>query len=226
MIPPIQPEGEIRLKVNYATTGRIWRRCRAWFGCVLTGVLLAGCAHTGVDTPDYIPPLALRPAPPPVVKLAVMQAPIEAPPANEASPIPEGWPIERSALEVISEFGPRGRRGRLHKGIDLKAPFGTVVTATASGVVVLSGVQNGYGNIVVVDHGNGYQTAYAHLRTNSVRKGDTVRKGEEVGRLGNTGRVTTHHLHYEVRYEGLAVDPYPFIRGDALSPSWREYARK
>lgn len=189
------------------------------------GVLLAGCAHTGVDTPDYVPRLALLPAPPPVVQQAVMRLPVEEPPAPDASPVPEGWPIENSAVEVISEFGPRGRRGRPHRGIDIKAPYGTPVTATAPGSVVLSGVQSGYGNIVVVDHGNGYQTAYAHLRTNSVRKGDTVRKGEEVGRLGNTGRVTTHHLHYEVRFEGTAVDPHPFLRGDALSPSWREYAR-
>lgn len=187
---------------------------------------MAGCAHSGVDTPDYIPRMVLRPAPPPVVRQALMQAPAEASMTDDASPVPAGWPIDHPASNVISEFGPRGRRGYLHKGIDIKAPYGSPVCATAPGVVVLSGVQNGYGNIVVVDHGNGYQTAYAHLRTNSVRNGDTVQRGDEVGRLGNTGRVTTHHVHYEVRHDGKPVDPYPFIRGDELSPAWREYARK
>jgi murein DD-endopeptidase MepM/ murein hydrolase activator NlpD len=127
---------------------------------------------------------------------------------------PDLWPISHPGREVISRFGSlraRGGRGRRHTGIDIKAPMRTPILATAGGEVVFSGQQRGYGKVVIVDHGNGFKTLYAHLNTASVKKGETVARGQVVGELGRTGRVTTHHLHYEVIREDTPVNPEPYL---------------
>lgn len=136
--------------------------------------------------------------------------------------MPAGWPIDCDQRKVISPFGPRGNR--MHRGMDIKGEYGVPVRATADGMVVYSGVMSGYGNIVVVDHGNGYQTAYAHLKDRKVSDGDMVARGGVVGGLGRTGRATTHHVHYEVRRSGRAINPMPYVQGDRLVPGWREVA--
>ncbi|MFP4501978.1 MAG: M23 family metallopeptidase [Candidatus Hydrogenedentota bacterium] len=137
--------------------------------------------------------------------------------------IPTGWPLDHPSRRVISPFGPRGRR--MHRGIDLKAPYGSPVRATAEGVVTRAGTMNGYGRIVVIDHGNDYETAYAHLKADSVRVGDLVQRGSAIGLLGNTGRTTTHHVHYEVRCGGECIDPFPYLIGEPTGPAWMEHAR-
>jgi murein DD-endopeptidase MepM/ murein hydrolase activator NlpD len=103
-------------------------------------------------------------------------------------------------------FGPRGNR--FHTGLDYPGATGTPVAAAGSGVVTFAGLSaGGWGNLVVVDHGGGTRTLYAHLSRVSVRVGRRVSAGERVGRMGSTGRATGPHLHFEVRLRGAAVDP-------------------
>jgi len=99
-------------------------------------------------------------------------------------------------------------RPATHSGIDVPAPKGTPVLAAKSGVVITSGYNSGgYGNYVVISHGNGNTTLYAHLSARSVKEGDTVKQGQVVGKVGSTGRSTGNHLHYEIRVNNVRIDP-------------------
>ncbi|WP_062220318.1 M23 family metallopeptidase [Aureimonas sp. D3] len=117
---------------------------------------------------------------------------------------------------VTSTFGVRSdpffRRAALHSGVDLAAPTGTLVRATASGKVVSAGEAGGYGMMVEIDHGNGFSTRYAHLSEIDVASGSAIKAGQIVGRVGSTGRSTGSHLHYEVRTDETPVDPERYIR--------------
>jgi len=116
---------------------------------------------------------------------------------------------------ITSTFGTRSdpfSGGRAHhKGIDFEANIGDPVFAAADGVVSFTGVKNGYGNVVEVDHGNGYTTLYAHNSAFTVRAGDLVRAGQQVAKAGSTGRSTGPHIHFEVHTNGVAVNPKPFL---------------
>ncbi|MBS7671382.1 M23 family metallopeptidase [Croceicoccus gelatinilyticus] len=119
------------------------------------------------------------------------------------------------AQVVTSEFGTRddpfhGKK-RAHKGMDLAAPTGTPVHATGNGVVTYAGWKGSYGLLVVIRHPSGYETRFAHLSKVDVGKGQSVRKGSMIGRIGSTGRSTGPHLHYEVRLNGKALDPSRFM---------------
>jgi murein DD-endopeptidase MepM/ murein hydrolase activator NlpD len=104
-------------------------------------------------------------------------------------------------------------RAAMHAGIDLSGPIGTPIYATADGVVTTAGYNSGgYGNLIKIDHGKGIETRYGHLSSMSVREGARVRRGEMIGRMGSTGRSTGSHLHYEVRIDGRAVNPIPFMK--------------
>ncbi len=124
------------------------------------------------------------------------------------------WLPARGVL--VSGFGwrddPFGEGWRFHFGVDIAAPEGAPVAARAGGEVVYAGWAGGYGLVVVLDHGGGYQTVYAHLRRARVAPGFPVRPGEVVGEVGSTGRSTGPHLHFEVRYRGVPVDPLPYLR--------------
>ena len=98
-----------------------------------------------------------------------------------------------------------------HKGVDLAGKRNTPVKCTAEGIVTFAGNMNGYGKIVEVTHKNGVSTRYAHLNSINVSKGDTVVKFTEIGKLGNTGRSTGNHLHYEIRINNTPVDPLRFV---------------
>jgi len=100
-----------------------------------------------------------------------------------------------------------------HPGVDLGADYGDTVRATAAGVVVANGYDGGYGIKIDIDHGNGYQTWYAHLSRALVAVGARVYKGEAIGLVGATGFATGPHLHYQVMYEGSPVNPTPFLNG-------------
>ena len=112
---------------------------------------------------------------------------------------------------VTSEFGwrrdPFTGHAKFHRGIDVKAVYGQDVNAAGSGRVVFSGEQRGYGNTVVVEHGDGVRTRYAHLSAALVQDGDQVTSGQAIGRAGHSGRATGTHLHFEVTANGRAVDP-------------------
>lgn len=116
---------------------------------------------------------------------------------------------------VMSPFGRRkdpinGRRA-MHEGIDLGGDRGARIRATQAGTVIHAGREGAYGISVVIDHGMGITTRYAHLKTASVRRGQKVRQGQPLGIIGSTGRSTGRHLHYEVRLDDRPIDPHPFL---------------
>ena len=101
-----------------------------------------------------------------------------------------------------------------HHGLDIDAPKGSQIKAAGGGKVVRCGYESRYGNLVVIDHGNGYRTIYAHLSERLVEEGDTVQRGDVIGKVGDTGRTTGPHLHYEVHVNGLAVNPVRFLNSE------------
>jgi murein DD-endopeptidase MepM/ murein hydrolase activator NlpD len=126
---------------------------------------------------------------------------------------PEGRPVTQGYIS--SRFGSRtdpftGRRA-FHKGVDFAGREGAEVVAVASGVVIWSGPRFGYGQLVEVNHGNGYVTRYAHNADNLVAVGDTVRRGQVIARMGESGRATGPNLHFEVLLNDAPVDPLTYI---------------
>jgi murein DD-endopeptidase MepM/ murein hydrolase activator NlpD len=118
---------------------------------------------------------------------------------------------------VTSGFGQRADPivggGEFHKGIDFSANTGDPVLAVADGVVSFVGQRSGYGNVVEIDHGNGYVTRYAHNSRLERHEGELVRAGEEIAKAGSTGRSTGTHVHLEVWQNGRVVNPRPFLQG-------------
>ncbi len=130
--------------------------------------------------------------------------------AQQPSEIPNGWPVERSKVVVTAEFGvPRG--SSRHEGIDLAAPAGTPVRVTADGRVIIAEKDGLYGRTILVDHGNGYRTRYAHLKKIETKQGKRVRRGEQIGRVGKSGNASGAHLHYEVLRNGVPVNPRGYL---------------
>ena len=129
--------------------------------------------------------------------------------------VPSDKPVRNAAF--TSSYGVRSDpfqgRAAMHAGIDLAGPVGTPIYATADGTVSTAGWNNGgYGNLVKVEHGRGIETRYGHLSAILVREGQRVRRGDLIARMGSTGRSTGSHLHYEVRIDGRAVNPIPFMK--------------
>lgn len=126
---------------------------------------------------------------------------------------PSIFPIKEGEYSKISApFGKKVRIkslnvDKIHEGIDVVAPLGTQVIATGNGKIVKAGMEGDWGNLVVIDHGDGYQTWYAHLKDVAVEEGTVVNTGAIIGHVGNTGKSTAPHLHYEVRIDGERVDP-------------------
>jgi len=116
------------------------------------------------------------------------------------------WPV---LGPVTSPFGTRW--GRTHEGIDIGAPSGTAIRAAAAGTVIYAGWLGGYGNLVVVDHGNGLATAYGHQSSVAAGTGQAVSQGQVIGYVGSTGHSTGPHLHFEVRVNGVPVDPLGYL---------------
>jgi murein DD-endopeptidase MepM/ murein hydrolase activator NlpD len=138
--------------------------------------------------------------------------------SSSSGPLPQGggqlaWP---AAGPVTSGYGYRthpifGDR-RLHTGVDIGAPYGAPVVASANGRVVFAGTMSGYGNAIVVDHGKGLATTYNHLSGFSVGSGQQVSRGTPIGSVGCTGYCTGPHLHFEVRVNGTPTDPMPYLQ--------------
>lgn len=132
-----------------------------------------------------------------------------------AAKVPFAIPV-RQAFRFTSGFGvrrdPKTGGRRAHNGVDLAGPRGTPVNATADGVVVFAGRQSGFGNLIKIRHDFGFETFYAHLNKIHVKVGDRIARGEHIGDMGNTGRSTGTHLHYEVRQSGKPVNPMTYIR--------------
>jgi septal ring factor EnvC (AmiA/AmiB activator) len=118
------------------------------------------------------------------------------------------WPL---CAPVTSEYGPRW--GRMHRGIDQGASTGTPIGASKAGTVIFAGWQGGYGNLTLIDHGDGVVTAYAHQSRFAVGSGARVSQGQTIGFVGNTGNSTGPHLHFETRVNGNAVNPRQYLPG-------------
>ncbi len=129
--------------------------------------------------------------------------------------IPSAKPIQTQAM-INSGFGVRSDpfvgRAAMHAGVDMPGPIGTPIFATADGIVGRAGRVGGYGNLIEMDHGRGIVTRYGHLSAILVAPGAKVKRGDKIGLMGSTGRSTGSHLHYEVRIDGKAVNPNPFLR--------------
>jgi murein DD-endopeptidase MepM/ murein hydrolase activator NlpD len=128
------------------------------------------------------------------------------------------YPLAKNAL-MTSDYGSRtdpitGKKGVFHKGIDLGAPGGTGILAAENGVVIVASWWSGYGNTVIIDHGNNTWTLYGHIRNDGtvVKKGQTVKRGQKIAEVGSTGDSTGNHLHFEVRINEKQVDPKPYLR--------------
>ncbi|MDP1833008.1 MAG: M23 family metallopeptidase [Geothrix sp.] len=142
------------------------------------------------------------------------------------------WPVETRTIS--SAWGPRMRtktvrvknqrkkriryKGR-HRGIDLTAPSGTAVFAALDGHVAMAARHKQYGNYVVIDHGNGVVTLYAHHRLNLVREGDIVRRGQKIAEVGRTGNSTGPHLHFELKIDGIQRNPLPVLNDEEEIPA-------
>ncbi len=127
---------------------------------------------------------------------------------SSATPSAAGliWPVQGV---LTSTYGMRW--GRMHEGIDIGAPQGTPIYAAASGTVIYAGWEGGYGNLTVIDHGNGLATAYGHQSQLAVSTGQTVTRGQVIGYVGSTGHSTGPHLHFEVRVNGVPNDPLGYL---------------
>jgi len=136
--------------------------------------------------------------------------------------VPSCWPVACEYTRVTCRFGERiasgNQGGHDHRGIDIAAPKGTPVVATADGrVVYAKHSKNGYGRLVRIAHGGGIETWYAHLKSLDVKQGASVNQGQRIGRIGKSGRATGFHLHYEVHVDGEAVEPRRFL---PAGPGW------
>lgn len=138
---------------------------------------------------------------------------------TEKDNIPSLFPlkVDEASYKVSSGFGKRldpfTKEEKHHSGIDLKAKEGTIVVASADGVVEKVGFQpNGYGNFVTVRHGETYTTRYAQMLESSVKEGDKVSRGQQLGKVGSSGRSTAPHLHYEIKKNGKAINPEEFMK--------------
>ena len=126
--------------------------------------------------------------------------------------LPIGYPVEGN---LSSSYGlrvsPFSRRVKMHDGVDLSTDRNTRVLATGDGVVMRAGYKGSYGNMVLINHGRGYQTVYAHLSRISAKPGDRICRGEAIGWVGTSGHSTGPHVHYEVRIDGRPRNPEPFL---------------
>ncbi len=126
--------------------------------------------------------------------------------------VPSVWPARGW---VTSDFGsrldPYTSERVMHAGLDIAGPHGKEIVSPSDGTVVFAGLEGGYGNVVVLDHGYGIKTRYGHLSFIKVKSGERVKRGDIIAAMGNTGRSTGPHLHYEVRVNGIAQNPRKFI---------------
>jgi len=126
--------------------------------------------------------------------------------------IPSVWPTRGYLTSAFGErIHPFTGRESFHNGQDIATQYGNKVIAPANGIVLVSEYQDYYGNLVVIDHGFGFTTRYGHLSSSKVKEGDRVKRFQVIGYVGNTGRSSAPHLHYEVRYFGNSLNPINFI---------------
>jgi virulence factor Mce-like protein len=142
-------------------------------------------------------------------------APVDLNASNVANPsitsVGFQWPIKGA---ITSPFGQRG--SEFHEGLDIDGETGDPIGAAAAGTVVMASPFSGYGNAVIIDHGHGITTLYGHMSAFAVSAGDRVLQGQTLGAVGSTGHSTGSHLHFEIRVNGVPVDPLPYLPGGSL----------
>lgn len=186
---------------------------------LVAGVVIGTAAASASDHPGPEPAAVARPAEPirpldsdgellpgrvPAAALSARAAKQKPRPVVATKSVVAAWVNPNPTAVVTSCFGQRW--GRLHAGVDLAAPDGTPIVAAGAGVVVRAGVAEGYGNAVLIDHGNGYLTHYGHLSKITVAVGQHVAAGQQIGNEGSTGHSTGPHLHFEV-HQGFYQNP-------------------
>jgi murein DD-endopeptidase MepM/ murein hydrolase activator NlpD len=186
-----------------------------------------GCLYASLEAPPAVTAVV------PVVSSAV--APVGGPDESDAveSPVvPQAWAHATKAILVPDEFAKRvarpviggwvssryGQRAdpftghpAMHRGLDFAGSADSLILAVAPGVVTWSGPLRGYGNLIEIDHGNGWVTRYGHNASNFVSPGDYVKPGQTIALMGSTGRATGTHLHFEVLYQGRHMNPARFV---------------
>lgn len=134
-------------------------------------------------------------------------------PHNFDAKMPDIWPTEG---KISSLFGmrhhPIKKKYKMHSGVDIANLKNTDIVATADGVVKISSPHKGYGNLIVIDHENGFETYYGHAETLLVESGSPIKKGQVIAKMGQTGLATGDHLHYEIRFAGEALNPISFVK--------------
>jgi len=132
---------------------------------------------------------------------------------DRANAAPNLWPVEGPITGSFGErIDPFNGEGAFHSGVDIGSSIGTKIIAPADGIVMATEVMGGYGKAIIIDHGNGISTRYAHLSGYAVTTGQRVNRGDVIGYVGESGRSTGPHLHYEVRINGTPVNPYKYLR--------------
>ena len=138
---------------------------------------------------------------------------------------PSIWPVNGRLLSYWGQReDPFSGEGAFHAGLDISADVGTPVHVAADGIVRMAEYSGRYGKLVVVDHGGGMSTLYAHLSRFGVVAGQEVRRGETIGLSGATGRVTSPHLHWEVRRNGTAINPYHYLKASVADGTAKDFA--
>jgi murein DD-endopeptidase MepM/ murein hydrolase activator NlpD len=131
---------------------------------------------------------------------------------NILASTPSIWPARGF---ITSGFGyrrsPYTKTLRMHEGLDIANKVGTPIIAPADGIVVFAGIEGGYGKLLAIDHGYGITTRYGHLDSILVKEGDKIKRGKKIGTIGHTGLTTGPHVHYEVRVNGVPVNPKNYI---------------
>jgi murein DD-endopeptidase MepM/ murein hydrolase activator NlpD len=126
---------------------------------------------------------------------------------------PDKWPVSgRITSKFAYRIHPISGKRQFHDGLDIANDSGTKIVAAGSGIVTYSGWNGGYGRVIIISHGYGYKSVYAHNRKNLVEVGERVKKGQVIAELGNTGRSTGPHLHFEVYYKGNKIDPLKILK--------------
>lgn len=141
----------------------------------------------------------------------LMQVRLDKKMISAASPIRDGW----SSSNFGWRLDPFTGKNAMHEGVDFVVPEGTPILAAASGIVVYSGYHEQYGNMLEIDHGHDIVTRYAHASRLLAKIGQVVRRGQEVAKAGSTGRSTGNHMHFEVRYKGIAQNPDRLLNSTA-----------
>ncbi len=161
----------------------------------------------GADVaPDPVRLASNLPVAPDIIVLATGERP-----RYEATPsVPRHWPLEERGY--ITRGQNADSTDEAHPGVDIAVPIGTLVRATAGGTVLQTGNEREYGYFALIQHPNGYQSMYGHLSRVVAVQGTRIRAGEVIGRSGNTGRSSAPHLHFEIRHNGVSIDPLTLIR--------------